>query len=515
MKRLLCMLPALLWGCAEQVAGGGGGIETGNALAIRIVDSTGAPARGAKVRMLPIGYRATPGDETLPASAHLAVADSLGWIRDTLPSESYRLEASLGSLGAWWSLDRMPDDQDRGPILLRRKGSVRGKALLPAGSSRAWIRIPGRPSGVWTDTAGNFHLDSLPPGDIEIEADFQPLTGSATIKLLPSSHLDVDIAPTTTSLHTDTLFLDAAQGGTQAAVTAFPLLIRLDSSWFPFATARPDGADLRITCNGKVLPMEIERWNASLGKAEIWVRLDVPARDSIPLVLGWGSSQPGISRGTSVFRSEDGFQAVWHLADGHDASGQVAPLALSQTSGISSAVAQGVRFSSDSASQVSWNWAGARAAMQCDAWVLPQGTGLSFDAFLSGGAKGPRLHRSGDEAGACFTLPGTIPGDTSGSVGACSQFPLNDGLAHLVTGQWARDTLFLYVDGIRQGIQPLSAAALDSMPLYLGRHPDGMGAFTGWLDEVRLQNTARSTDWIRLSWATQRTGSTLLRRRVR
>lgn len=509
------MLPALLWGCAEQVSGGGGGIETGNALAVRIVDSAGTPARGAQVRILPIGYRSAPGNETLPSSAHLTVADSLGWVRDTLPLGSLRLEASQGGNGAWWSLDHGSDDQERGPIVLRRKGSVRGKALLPAGTARAWIRIPGRPSGVWTDSSGNFRLDSLPPGEIEIEADFLPLTGSTTVRLPSGTQMDVDIAPVTTPSLRDTLFLDALQGGIQATATAFPLLVRLDSSWFPFATARPDGADLRIACDGRILPMEIERWDATLGKAEIWVRLDVPARDSIPLVLEWGSAQPGISRGTSVFRSEDGFQAVWHLSDGHDASGQVSPLTLSRTSATASAVARGVRFASDSASQVSWTWAGARTALQCDVWVLPQGTGLSFDAFLSGGAKGPRLHRSGDEAGACFTLPGTVPGDTSGSVGACSQYPLNDGLAHLVTGQWARDTLFLYVDGIRQGIQALDAAALDSMPLHLGRHPDGMGALTGWLDEVRIQNTARSTDWIRLSWATQRPGSPLLRRRVR
>lgn len=507
MKRLLWFLP-FLWGCSERISGGGGGIETGNALAVRIVDSGSVPVRGARAHLLPFDYRSVPGDTAAPSSLRLAISDSSGWIRTQLPPGAWRLEAQLEGASVWQSLEmRGRDTLLRDTLVLRPQGRVGGHALLPIGVQRAWIRLPGRAGGTWTDDQGRWMLDSLPSGALEFEAVFGAETGRRALELLPGSDTVLDLAPPREGPRWDTLFLDALSGGALEPVPGFPLLIRLDSSWFPFRETRPDGSDLLVRHGGALVPLEIERWAPDAGRAEVWVRLDVPDRDSIPLVLEWGGSPTGLSRSSSVFRRAEGFQAVWHLDGARDASGGD-DLLLHGTGPDSGVIATGQRFWNDSAEAPSWTWPGLGEQLQFDVWVRPTALGPSYDALLSSGTSGPRLHRFGDVAGPCISLPAA-----TGIAHACSQMPLDDGKAHLVTGQWARDTLRLWMDGGLQAVQPAQAVAMAAMPLWLGRHPGNLGAYAGILDEVRIQDKARSADWIRLSWATQRPGSTVLRPR--
>ncbi|HLP43053.1 MAG TPA: DUF2341 domain-containing protein, partial [Fibrobacteria bacterium] len=99
----------------------------------------------------------------------------------------------------------------------------------------------------------------------------------------------------------------------------FPVLIRLRAPEFDFTQARSDGGDVIVSDGtGRLLPHEIERWDAAAGKAEIWVRLDslplLPAGRN--LVLHWGRDEAvPLTGGAEVFRAENGFIGVWHLAD--------------------------------------------------------------------------------------------------------------------------------------------------------------------------------------------------------
>jgi len=501
--------------CSDTVAGGGGGIETGNALAVTVVDSARRPVR-SQVRILPREYRAPASDTSLPAFGQILSTDDSGRLTTFLPAGEYRLEVLGKGYGAWQvaSVGRMP--VDLGTLELQRRGALSGVALLPEGCRRAWIRLMGRPGGIWTDSAGRYTVPDLPAGAVEVEALFEGpgKVGGAQTVVPEGGSRSLDLAlpldPAATG-RTDTVWLDAKAAGVANAVDGFPLLLRLDSSWFSFAGTTRNGGDIRVAWRDQVLPMEVERWDSSAGKADVWVRLDVPLRDSIPLVLHRSVSGGSISRGSSVFRAVDGYQGVWHLGaslrdavDGTVVSGA----GLQSVDGVAGS---GALFSSDSASAAKFAWAGARRSLQVDAWVLTESVGLRYDALVSAGPNGPRLHRSGDQAGACFSMPGTVPGDTVGSLGACSARPLADGAVHLVSGTWENDTLSLWLDGVREAVQPLKVPVLDAMPVFLGRHPNGLGAFTGILDEVRIQTTVRSPDWLRLQWATQRPGATAVR----
>lgn len=502
--------------CSETVAGGsGGGIETGNALAVAVVDSAHRPVR-SQVRILPRDYRAPASDTSLPAFGQILSTDDSGRLATFLPAGEYRLEVLAKGYGAWQEARIGRDPVDLGTLELRRRGSLSGMALLPQGCRRAWIRLLGRPGGTWTDSAGRYAVPDLPAGAIEVEALFEGpgKVGGAQTAVPEGGSRSLDLAlplDPAASSRTDTVWLDAKAAGIREAVDGFPLLLRLDSSWFSFAGTARGGGDVRVTWRDRVLPMEVERWDSSAGKAELWVRLDVPVRDSIPLVLHRGVPGGSIARGSSVFRAEDDYQGVWHLGPSlRDAVGGnvVSGEGLQSANGV---VAGGTRFSSDSASAAKFAWAGARRSLQVDAWVLTESVGLRYDALVSAGPNGPRLHRSGDQAGACFSMPGAVPGDTVGALGACSARPLADGAVHLLVGTWENDTLSLWLDGVREAVQPLKVPVLEAMPVFLGRHPNGLGALTGILDEVRIQTTVRSPDWLRLQWATQRPGATAVR----
>lgn len=107
--------------------------------------------------------------------------------------------------------------------------------------------------------------------------------------------------------------------GVSSVVTKFPVLVRLDSSNFNagFGQAANNGADIRFTKanNTTRLEYEIERWDATAKKAEIWVLVDTikgTAVDSIR--MHWGKNGAvSLSNGAAVFDSANGFVAVYHM----------------------------------------------------------------------------------------------------------------------------------------------------------------------------------------------------------
>src|SRR4051812_40916902 len=56
---------------------------------------------------------------------------------------------------------------------------------------------------------------------------------------------------------------DGAHLPPTAAVTDFPVLVRMHRDWFDFTQARPDGADVRFTtAEGARLDYQVEEWDA-------------------------------------------------------------------------------------------------------------------------------------------------------------------------------------------------------------------------------------------------------------
>ena len=101
-----------------------------------------------------------------------------------------------------------------------------------------------------------------------------------------------------------------------ASVTDFPLLVRLDKDFFDFTQARPKGEDIRFsTPAGKVLPHQIEQWDARKGSAIVWVRIPQITGNAIQEIkVYWGKASAACaSNGKAVFDKTNGHLAVWHM----------------------------------------------------------------------------------------------------------------------------------------------------------------------------------------------------------
>jgi len=105
-------------------------------------------------------------------------------------------------------------------------------------------------------------------------------------------------------------------------VTEFPLLLRLDSTNFSFTAAQAGGRDIRfarpIAGGTRQLDYEIERWDATNKRAEVWVRVDSVkgGNSSQYFTMYWGNPTAlNRSNGARVFDVSQGYAGVWHLTD--------------------------------------------------------------------------------------------------------------------------------------------------------------------------------------------------------
>ncbi|MCP4172864.1 MAG: DUF2341 domain-containing protein, partial [Fuerstiella sp.] len=109
---------------------------------------------------------------------------------------------------------------------------------------------------------------------------------------------------------------DGADISEQSQEQHFPVLIRLNSDWFDFAQAQPNGDDVRfVTPSGKHIPFQTEHWDAAAGSAALWVRIpEIRGNSHQEIRMLWGNPQAeGASDGGAVFSAANGYLSVWHM----------------------------------------------------------------------------------------------------------------------------------------------------------------------------------------------------------
>src|SRR6185295_8586255 len=101
-------------------------------------------------------------------------------------------------------------------------------------------------------------------------------------------------------------------------VANFPVLVRLTSANADvFSQAATGGADVRFTNSngGTRLSHQKERWDSAGQAAEFWVLVpNIAGNANTTIRMYWGKSGAAdSSKGTAVFDTANGFQAVWHM----------------------------------------------------------------------------------------------------------------------------------------------------------------------------------------------------------
>jgi len=522
------------------LAGGGSEATNGNVVAGRLEYADGTAGGYARIWLRPAEYLKDTAEADGPEPAPDAIADREGrFSLDSLTAGTYLLEARDGDgKGTIRYLSIGPTDTSLSPDTLRALGTLEGRLeRLGHVPQRAYARIYGLERIAQADSTGYFAFRDLPAGPFGIQGvsslpgyGFQKAapaliypegdTRLETLALIASAEEDYSTWPFSRqlSLATDSL----APGET---LVDFPLLVRLHAGNFDFTQS--SGSDIRLSAaDGHHLAYEVEHWDAQARQAEIWVRLDSLVRgEPIQLNLHWGRLQaPDFSFGPALFPS---FGGVWHLQTrpglyGEMVSPDASPGAARMvgqvyTGDLSGAIGPGAGFrGSEALMAAGYPGLWPENGFTISAWIQVSGIPSTGAGILSlGDSYVLRVEPSG--ALRFFYYNDTIiraEPELGPWVDATTLQKVNDGDWHWVAGVLSADSLRVYIDGeIRAAVRARGPVTYGrGSDLFIGVHGglENGFRFHGQIDEVRIGGQARSLAWMRLTYQTQKPGSSAL-----
>lgn len=532
----LIIMVQLLFSCSfDQIAGSKGGSETTNGITACITQSDGTPAAGSVVRLRRAEFVSRPAvlAKSTLSSADI-LTDSKGYftIKDIDPGE-YSIEINdtskaYGRGGA--VLLNCPLDstgiKDFGVEFLKPYASVSGQVDEDViRGSRSFVQIKGLDRLAMINEQGEFSFTDLPEGDY----DFVILEGSgvsgserAITNVKASSGETVTVTVKRRFNDSGYVIINSSGSGisSKAVLIDFPLLLRLDKENFDFSQALPQGEDIRFSkTNGASLSFEIEQWDTLARKAAVWIRIDTiyGNRTEQRFVMKWGDTAvQSRSNGKEVFKNTSGFAGVWHLNEnpgsgsnsikdrtGNGFNGTPCGTMTGENSvngmagkaimfdGKDDYVTAGKLNIADNYSLSCWVYADdLTEAARRFIWKE-----YSYTLWYDAQGKGVRVEH--------FTLQDTVVVWRGIYQDNSRMIPLDTAVWYHLAGTYDGDKIRLYINGDLAdstntiGKYPVSSNEL----LSIGGRKDEY--VKGIIDEVRIENRARSADWIKLSYLTQ------------
>ena len=311
-----------------------------------------------------------------------------------------------------------------------------------------------------------------------------------------------------------------------STLTNFPLLIRLTSANFPgFSQTLSGGADVRFSkANGMPLSYQIERWVDNTA-AEIWVKVDTIFGNNATqsVTMYWGKTgEVSMARAPLVFDTANGFSGVWHLSNSNfnDATYNAANATNYGTTDTTAAIGNGRKFvGSDPDYMQVTGLMGSSAAVTLSCWAKVDsidGANHMSDLVSIGDIAIIRANVSAD--GTRDSLSG-IYHNSSG----WNTSPAPGGTKSLLKAGWkyltcvfnpSGSSQIMYINGVPVAstayTQAFSYSGLGTNTFF-GKHGNGQNMdFGGVLDEIRIEKTVHSADWIKLCYQNQNPGSSII-----
>ena len=540
MRAIITGCCGILYTCSiSSLNGDGSGTRTGNPYSVigRAVDSLSMPVAYAKVRLRPAAYL-TPiptgsGGAAVGVLSDKFTDDSGQFVLDSVAPGAYMIEVNNqkgSSVAAACVASGNNAYIDVGKKILVRSCVVRGGIPVEQLSGKTWfVQIYGleRIASVNNQT-GVFVFPDVPAGNYTIQqtersVEIAPViidsvnVGSGDTVVLPyvSWRFSRKLALNTTG----------SGAGVKGDVVNFPVLVRLTQGNFDFSQAKNSGADLRFTkSDGTPLPYEIERWDSAAAKAEIWVRVDtVHGNDSthyITMYFGYQNAI-GVANGAAVFDTANGFRAVIHLNkncnDATDYMNSGTAYGTTDTAGV---IGYSKKFHGRDSIKIA-GLMGTPSSITLSAWT-------QLDTTDTGGAE---VISVGDDALIRMDDVYHTPTDPSGTKGSFRYDSAYSNDYTVCSGQYLQKTGWhylaftidaasrfqsLFIDGnqIITTYRDVSLYWHSSRNTYIGTHGFNWNAgpnndhnryrFKGAIDEVRVCRVARSPDWIKLCFMSQR-----------
>jgi hypothetical protein len=313
--------------------------------------------------------------------------------------------------------------------------------------------------------------------------------------------------------HSGSIFLLTTPDGAELPATAseenFPVLVRLDKDGFAFGEAQANGEDIRFSTSvGVPLNYQIDSWDATAGKALVWVRVPTikgNARQEIKLF--WGKADASSeSDGKAVFNESNGYLSVWHMNDPvKDEVGTLESKDLGTTASIGMIGAarhfpggKGIHCG-----EAIPNFPSGASPHSTEVWYRTDSVNEDIVCWGKEGGSAGKVRMQ-------MQAPAHIYIDSDGgSFHAKSVLPKSEWVqvVHTYNGQTGQ----VYVNGQLDVAEPTRTTMNILVParLWLGGWYNGYN-FVGDMDEVRISKVARSADWVKLQYENQKPLQTLV-----
>jgi hypothetical protein len=547
--RMVCSASiALVIGCAPNFQNAGGSSQQGNGVVMgKVLDMLGHPAAKAVVSLYPAEYDPVR-DAALPQYS-TDTTDSSGRYELGAPESARKYNIVVSAVGANAAalMQGVTVHGDTTPVAdlkVTSPGDV--FVTLPDNADRinGYVYIPGTGAYARLGSSGNqVELKAVPAGII---SRISYCAGNNSQPQVIRYSVPVQSGAGVTVFNPGwrfarLLYLNTTASGANVAsdVENFPALIRLTSANFDFSQAQANGADIRFTkTDNAFLPYEIERWDSAAGRAEIWVRVDTVRgnNDNQSITMYWGSaSAADSSNGDAVFDTANGFQGVWHLAEGGNATAFDATInhyngtPAGMTSAIAGIIGQAQQFNGSSSSITMPNTAAGKldfpenGTYSMSLWVCADTIDTLWHAIAGKGHEQYYMQYK------CFgknkaTWEFVEFHDQKGWEYCEDSTPPAPG-----PKQW------LYLVGVRSGtsqrlyvngepvidtaaLMPGSYARNAGDNFSIGRYErsvnipyyQGWSYFKGSVDEVRVSRGAPTADWIKLCYMNQKSDDALV-----
>ena len=195
MKRLACIISALmLWSCSDHVAGGPGS-ETTNGFAYM---DNGAVASYARVAIRSVDHTTSVDNATNALVNADFYADANGRFSFEKPDGDYRLTIVHGG-SAFTGLYSSNDSVNLDSVKLEPMANLGGFADVPDSCDFVWVGVRGMDVLVRSDSLGRFQLSQVPSNDslqvYFLRGDNNVVYRSLSVKLDPNESEVIDLQP--------------------------------------------------------------------------------------------------------------------------------------------------------------------------------------------------------------------------------------------------------------------------------------------------------------------------------
>jgi hypothetical protein len=531
------MVIVLLLQCSYQTASGPEGEGNGSETTARgiIVDSAGAPVPSIPIQMIPSFHN--PVLNANPDAEKHAMTDERGeYFFEGIGEGTYNFQAGSASSGFKAFVKGVEVTGEKVTVAVS-DGKLEKTASAQIDLSGMTLRegdylyIPG--TDVFTiitaaeSSAGQAVLSGIPTGiftDINyVSASDSQITNilKDTLEVKPGDTLSFAYAAWK---HSAELLLNTAASGAgiQENVYCFPVLVRLNERIFNFSQARSDGGDIRFAKpDGTPLVYEIERWNPEIKRAEIWGNCDtIHGNDTTHILMYWGNPEVSSSSdGAAVFDTANGFVGVWHLNEDPSAG---AGSIKDRSSNAFHATPVGTLTASNSiegAIGKALALDGKDDYLNAGNVLISSHYSIGLWVYLNTADYSQRFVFKDssytlwyDRIQASIRMEHMVA--TSQWQGLLQnggeKLTLSTGAWRYLTGTFDGSMIRVYENGTEMSKSSVTAVPVNSSADLLFSKSWYVDYVSGSMDEIRIERTPRSADWIRLCYMNQREDNKLI-----